>query len=345
MERAIELARPHRTHSNPRVGAVVVNRDGTIVGEGAHLGRGRPHAEVVALAQAGGSARGATIYSTLEPCTVDGLTPPCTAALIEAGISEVVVGSLDPDPRVNGTGVATLRAAGLEVRVGVLETEVEDLDPGYFWHRRTGLPRVTYKYAMTLDGATAAHDGTSQWITGAGARSDVHRLRSEADAVVVGAGTLRTDNPALSVRLEGYAGHQPRAVVVSGDETLPIHAQIWDRQPIVIATRAISIPSGDLVVVSGSGGQPDPTASCQALADLGLLEILLEGGPTLASAWWRAGVVGRGIVYVGKLVGGGGGMSPMGGMFDTMGDATPVEITSVTQFDGDVRIEFDRPKH
>ncbi|MGH8875215.1 MAG: bifunctional diaminohydroxyphosphoribosylaminopyrimidine deaminase/5-amino-6-(5-phosphoribosylamino)uracil reductase RibD, partial [Acidimicrobiia bacterium] len=225
MRRAIDLARPNRTHPNPRVGAVVVAPDGTVVGEGAHPGAGLPHAEALALAAAGDAAAGATLYVTLEPCGHHGRTPPCTETVVASGVRRVVVGVTDPDPRVAGAGLARLRATGLEVTVGVLEAEVEALDPAYFHHRRTGLPLVTLKAAITLDGQAAAQDGTSQWITGPEARADAHRLRAEADALMVGAGTLRVDDPLLTVRLDGYEGPQPVPVVVAGRRPLPASAR------------------------------------------------------------------------------------------------------------------------
>lgn len=341
MERAIELARPHHTHSNPRVGAVIVSEDGSIVGEGAHLERGQPHAEVAALGSSGELARGATVYTTLEPCTVDGLTPPCVDALVRAGVARVVIGAIDPDPRVSGKGVATLKAAGIEVVDSGMSDEIRALDPAYFHHRETGSPLVIHKYAMTLDGSLAAADGTSQWITGSEAREDAHRLRSEVDAVVVGARTLRTDDPRLDVRVDGYDGFQPRPVVIAGSEDLPHTSRIWEREPIVVSTVERPIPTGTLVVVDGMYDRPDPAATCAALLKHELLALLLEGGPTLAGEWWRSGVVNRGVVYVGARLGTGSGISPLGGLFDTIETARVVSITSVRSLGADVRIDFE----
>lgn len=341
MERALELARPHHTHSNPRVGAVIVDRNGTVVGEGAHRGRGHPHAEIVALDAAGELAAGATVYTTLEPCTVEGLTPPCVDALIAAGVSRVVVGAIDPDLRVAGSGVRALAAAGLDVIEGVLAEEVRAADPAYFHHRETGMPLVVVKYAMTLDGSAAATDRTSQWITGEEARTDAHRLRSEADAVVVGAGTLRTDDPQLSVRLPDFDGPQPTPVVVAGTEELPGSARIWEQNPLVVSTVHRAIPSGRLLLVDGHAGRPDPAATCRALVEHDLLAVMIEGGPVLAGEWWRAGVVSRGVAYVGAKVGGGVGISPLSGVFDTIETARVVSITGVRSLGDDIRIDFD----
>src|SRR5256886_11759118 len=181
---------------NPWVGCVLV-RDGEIVGRGFHRAAGEPHAEALALAQAGGRARGATAVVTLEPCTHFGRTPPCTPALVEAGVARVVVAVLDPDPRVSGRGVEELRAAGVAVDVGVGAAEAEASLRPYLHHRRTGRPLCLLQAAVSLDGRTAAADGTSQWITGPEARADAHRLRAESQAVIVGAGTALADRPSL----------------------------------------------------------------------------------------------------------------------------------------------------
>ncbi len=338
--RAIELAAPHHTHPNPRVGAVIVAATGSVVGEGAHTGPGHPHAEVVALEAAGPGAVGGTIYVTLEPCTHHGLTPPCVDALIAAGIARVVVGAIDPDPRVSGTGVDTLRRAGVDVVTGMLEPEAVALDRAYFHQRRTGLPLVTLKLAMTLDGAVAARDGSSKWITSEAARADAHLLRAGADAVVVGAGTLRQDDPLLTARADRVT-RQPRPVVVAGDRPLPAERRLWEREPIVIATSGIKPPSGELLLVEGGeGGLPDPSATARALADAGFYDILLEGGPGLAGSWWRSGVVDRGVLYLAGRVAGGSGLSPLGGDFATMAESREVTIGETRMVGPDLRIEF-----
>ncbi|HET9258762.1 MAG TPA: bifunctional diaminohydroxyphosphoribosylaminopyrimidine deaminase/5-amino-6-(5-phosphoribosylamino)uracil reductase RibD, partial [Acidimicrobiia bacterium] len=187
LSRAYELARRHHTHPNPRVGAVVVSSSNEVLGEGAHTGPGHDHAEVVALDRAG-DARGATLYVSLEPCTFQGRTPPCVDRVIASGVSKVVIGAIDPDARVAGSGVAALREAGIGVEV-VDDSEARALDPAYFHHRETGQALVVAKFAMTLDGSIAAVDGTSQWITSEKARRDAHALRAEADVVVIGSGT------------------------------------------------------------------------------------------------------------------------------------------------------------
>lgn len=343
MRRAIDLARLHHPHPNPRVGAVVVSSTGSVVGEGSHVGPGGKHAEALALEAAGESAKGSSLYVTLEPCVHHGRTPPCVDTIIAAGVYRVLVGTSDPDQRVAGKGVEVLRSAGVEVVEGFLSKNVQAADPAYFHHRRTGLPLVTMKYAMTLDGSVAARDQSSKWITTDDARQDAHRLRGDADAVAVGAGTLRSDNPRLDVRLEGYEGPQPRPVIIAGSKELPGDAVIWDRDPLVLSSRKISVPSGDVVEVAGdTRGLPEPRASCVALAEAGYLSILLEGGPTLAGAWWRKGIIDRGVAYVGAQLAGGSGMSAISGVFATMDEATPTRIVGMHTLGSDIRIDFER---
>lgn len=342
MERAFELARKWpNAHPNPRVGAVVVSPTGAIAGEGWHEGPGTDHAEVMALNQAGDITRGATLYVSLEPCSHQGRTSPCTEALISAKVSTVIVGTIDPDPRVSGRGVNRLREAGIEVIVGVREVEARELDRAYFHHRETGLAMVTAKWAMTLDGSIAAADGTSRWITGTEARAEVHHLRSRVDGVVVGAGTLRVDDPRLDVRLEEYEGPQPRPVVISGRHGLPEQARIWERDPVVVSTRDIDAISGEVLRVPGDE-IPDPKATVEALGERGLIHLLLEGGPVISGAWWRAGVVNNGYVFIGGRVGGGTGRSPMAGAFGTIAEATDVEFHSVRSVGDDVVIAFEK---
>ena len=340
MARALELARPHHPHPNPRVGAVVVDQSGRVVGEGSHLGPGNPHAEVIAIEQAGDRARGAVLYVTLEPCTHHGKTPPCVDAIVAGGLATVVVATDDPDPRVSGQGIAKLRAAGIEVVEGVMSEEARDLDPGYFHHRSRGLPLIVMKYAMTIDGSVAAADTSSKWITTKAAREDSHRLRADMDAVMVGSGTIRADDPLLNVRMDDYEGPQPRPVILLGTRPLPDGARIWDRDPVVVTTSAQQLDRGTVVRVAGVDGRPDPAAAAQALGELGLLTILLEGGPGVAGAWWRAGLIDRGVVYIGSKVGGGTGRSPLGGAFGTIDDARVVTITGVNSLDGDLRVDF-----
>lgn len=341
MRQAVGLAAVHHPHPNPRVGAVILDTSGRIVGEGAHRGPGSPHAEVVALAAAGPEARGATMVVTLEPCTHQGRTPPCVDALLGAGIARVVIAAVDPDERVSGEGVERLRAAGVEVETGVLEGESEAVDPGYFFHRRHGRPRVTLKAAVTLDGQTAAEDGTSRWITGEEARADAHRLRAEVDAVVVGAGTLRTDDPRLDVRLPGYGGHQPVPVVLAGSAPLPRAARLWRKGTLVLAPGRPRIPDVEVIAVPEvRPGRLAPLEVVRVLEERGLLELLVEGGAAVAASFWEAGLVDRGVWYVGGMIAGGKGRAAFDGAFSTMASARRVEIVDMRRLGADLRVEW-----
>src|SRR5437870_8247444 len=230
-ERGLGLCAP-----NPMVGAVIV-QGGRLVGRGWHLGPGTPHAETVAIADAGDLASGGTLYVTLEPCTHSGRTPPCTPAVLRAGVGRVVSGMADPNPAVDGGGFEALRAAGVRVEVGLLGRECADLVAGFAKHVRTGLPFVTLKTAATLDGKTAARDGSSRWISGDEARREVHRLRARAGAVVVGAGTAAADDPSLTVRIEGYGGRQPLRVLLDSSGRTPVSGRLFDRATsLLVAT-------------------------------------------------------------------------------------------------------------
>ncbi|OFW66853.1 MAG: riboflavin biosynthesis protein RibD [Actinobacteria bacterium RBG_16_68_21] len=339
MRSAMELAIRRHPHPNPRVGAIVLDSAGAIVGTGAHAMAGSPHAEALALAQAGGRARGGTLVVTLEPCAHQGRTPACTAAVIEAGVARVIVGAGDPDTQVAGRGIAALQAAGVEVRVGVAGVDAEDLDPGYFHHRRTGRPRLTLKMAASLDGQAAAADGSSQWITSPEARRDAHELRSTADAVLVGAGTVLADDPELSVRLDGHDGPQPRPVVLVGSRPLPPTARVFSRNPLVYSSRPLDLP-GEVTVLPGADGV-DLESVVEDLGKRNIVDLLVEGGPVIAGAFTRAGLVDRFVAYFAGAVAGGAGVPMMGGRFATVGDLARVAITSVARIGPDVRIDAE----
>lgn len=342
MRRAIGLASATRPHPNPRVGAVVLGAHGELLSEGAHVGPGNPHAERVALEALGGVVPAdATLVVTLEPCNHHGLTPPCTDVILASGVRRVVVGALDPDPRVSGTGTRRLRAMGIEVEEGVLSEEVERSDPAYFHHRRHGRAHITLKRAMTVDGQTAAVDGSSQWITGPAARDDSHRLRTEADAVLVGAETVRSDDPLLTIRLPEYDGPQPPAVVVAGDGPLPHRARVWERpDTITVAAHVVDVPGDVITVDKDANGLPDLTQAAVALAERGLLAILVEGGARISSALWGREIVDRGVTYVGGMVAGGAGIPVFAGTWESMAEGRRVDIVDVTLLGGDVRIDW-----
>ena len=341
MRQAIAVGNRHRPHPNPRVGAVLTLPDGQVLGSYGHIAPGEPHAERGLIDLVGEIPADAVLVVTLEPCVHTGRTPPCADAVIDAGIRTVIVGAVDPDPRVAGKGIARLRDAGIEVMVGVEAAAVEEADPGYFHHRRTGLPLVTLKQASTLDGQIAAADGTSQWITGREARIDAHRLRAAHDAVLVGAGTLRADDPHLDVRLEGYDGPQPRPVVVAGSRPLPSDLYVWQRNPIVLASDEIVLPGFD-VIHAGTGGIVEFRQGFAALAEHGILTVLVEGGAGIAAALWNADLIDRGVQYFGAKIAGGTGRGAFDRIFPTLEAAIDIEITSVITLGADVRVDWRR---
>lgn len=297
------------TWPNPAVGCVIV-RDGAVVGRGWTAPGGRPHAETEALKRAGAAARGATAYVTLEPCCHWGRTPPCADALVAAGVARVVVAMRDPDPRVDGAGLARLRAAGIAVSVGLLEAEARALNAGFLKRLTRNLPLVTLKLATTLDGRIATRTGESQWITGAEARRMAHALRGRHDAVLVGSGTALADDPDLSCRIPGYAAVPTVRVVADARLRLPPTARMLreGQGPVWVATRpghpdAVLEPlraaGAEIVEVpeaEGAHGVPlglDPAALLRALAARGLTRVLAEGGAALGAGLLRAGLVDR----------------------------------------------------
>lgn len=337
MRTAIEAASVMNPHPNPRVGAVVLDRNGRVVGRGVHEGPGLPHAEANALDDAGTSADGGTLVVTLEPCNHHGRTPPCTQAILDAGIQKVVVGVADPDADAAG-GVARLRDAGMAVEMGVLADEVVAIDPGYFHHRRTGRPRVTLKTAITLDGQAAARDRTSQWITSPAARDDVHRLRSNSDAVMVGAGAVLKDNPDLSVRLPGYEGPQPIPVVIAGTRPFPNNLRVVERNAVIFSPAVRDLDTE--VVVIESGDHVDLQEALFELGSRGIVDLLVEGGPILADSLLEARLIDRCIFYLGAKLAAGSGEPPFHGAFRTITDAIDVHVEDVRTVGPDVRIEF-----
>jgi diaminohydroxyphosphoribosylaminopyrimidine deaminase/5-amino-6-(5-phosphoribosylamino)uracil reductase len=320
MRRAIELAESVRgqTAPNPWVGCIIVpGPDSGITFEGATAPPGGPHAEAQALAQAGAQARGATLFTTLEPCAHQGRTPPCTDAIIEAGVARVVIALTDPDDHVAGRGIDALQAAGIEVTVGEQATEVTQQLAPYLKHRTTGQPWVVLKMASTLDARTAAPDGSSRWITGPEARRDVHHLRARSDAVLVGAGTVRADDPELTVRLDdGIERAQPLRVVLG---SAPPGAKVH--------------PALEL-----SGAIDDVL---DELGRRGVLQLLVEGGATVAHDFHAAGVVDRYVLYLAPALFGGDDARPLfaGAGAGTMGDVWRGRLVSVAQLGDDLRVE------
>lgn len=353
-ERALALAERGRglVSPNPMVGAVIV-ADGRIVGEGHHEGPGQPHAEVVALGDAGEAARGATLYVTLEPCDHRGRTGPCTEAIVGAGIARVVASMRDPNPIVDGRGFEKLRAAGIEVVEGVDREEAERLNEAFAKHVRTGLPFVVWKMAASLDGKVASRDGTSRWITGEAARADVHRLRAAADAIVCGAGTVLADDPSLTVRMPGYEGRPPLRVLADARGRVPAAGDLFtDEAPTLVATTHLAPEerrreweaAGAEVVVYEAEGQGVPLG--RLMADLGKRDVqgvLLEGGPTLAWSAVEEGVVDKVVVYLApKLIGGTDAPTVLGGRgFAPIANALGLRVREFDRVGEDLKVEAD----
>jgi diaminohydroxyphosphoribosylaminopyrimidine deaminase/5-amino-6-(5-phosphoribosylamino)uracil reductase len=305
MRRALALAGRAlgRVSPNPAVGAVLV-RAGRVVGEGFTRPSGGPHAEIVALEQAGEAARGSTLYVSLEPCCHQGRTPPCTEALIAAGVAEVHMAMLDPDANVNGRGRKALEAAGIAVQVGECEEEARRLNEAYIKHRTTGLPFVIAKFAASLDGRIAAASGDSRWISGPQTLRWAHEQRTAVDAIMVGANTVLVDNPQLTARPGGQESeHQPLRVVVDSEGRTPANARVLQGPGrAVIATGDRSEPSwrqaleaagAEVLVLPGDGDSLDLEALLRALAERGVLSLLVEGGGILLGSVFDQGLVDK----------------------------------------------------
>jgi diaminohydroxyphosphoribosylaminopyrimidine deaminase / 5-amino-6-(5-phosphoribosylamino)uracil reductase len=357
MARAVALAEGGRgtASPNPMVGAVLV-RDGRVVGEGFHRAAGLAHAEALALAAAGELAAGATCYVTLEPCAHHGRTPPCADALVAAGVARVVAAVADPDPRVGGAGLDRLRAAGVRVDVGAGAEAAAEQNAAYLTHRRLGRPRITLKAAASLDGKVAAPDGTSQWITGPAARADAHRLRAEADAVCVGAGTALADDPRLTVRLPGWSGRQPLRVLVDAAGRVAATGHLFDgeAETLVATTPAAPAAAVDAWKAAGAevlmceatvGQAVDLEDLVRALGERGVLELLVEGGPRLQASLWAAGLADRLVWYLAPLaIGGQGAPGLLGAGAVTLADARRLRLASVDRFGEDLRlVAYPRP--
>ena len=304
-----------RTSPNPWVGAALLSPDGELVATGSTEPPGGRHAEVVALGHAGAAARSATLVCTLEPCSHHGRTPPCTDAIIAAGVARVVVGITDPDERVAGSGIDALRQAGIAVDVGVSATEVEAQLAPYLHHRRTGRPYVLCKLATSADGGTAAPDGTSQWITGDEARRDAHRLRAESDAILVGAGTVRTDDPALTVR--HVDGSDPLRVVLG---SAPADAKVHP-------------------CLEWSGGLDE---LLNELGRRGVVQLMVEGGARVIGSFHAAGLVDRYVLYVAPALFAGVDAIPAiaGATAPTIDDLWRGRFDSIEPVGDDVRLEI-----
>ena len=334
-----------RTSPNPAVGAVLV-RNGRVVARGHHARAGGPHAEVVAIRAAGARARGADLYTTLEPCDHYGRTPPCSRAILEAGIARVFVGSSDPNPLVNGKGVARLRAAGVEVVTGVLAGECDALNAHWFRYIRDRRPYVTLKAAVTLDGRMATRTGDARWITGEEARRWVHRLRDRVDAVLVGSGTARTDDPLLTTRLPGGRGRDPIRVVLDTDLRLPARLKLLHPRsaaPTLVAhasarKRRVG-PGVELLRCRRGKGGVDLRDLLARLAARGVTHLLVEGGARVHARFLEEGLVDRVAVLVAPKLAGADGVPLAAGRGPArMADALRLDEVQVERIGDDVLV-------
>jgi diaminohydroxyphosphoribosylaminopyrimidine deaminase/5-amino-6-(5-phosphoribosylamino)uracil reductase len=349
MQRALRLAERglYTTDPNPRVGCVIVNND-QVVGEGWHQRAGEPHAEILALQQAGEEARGASVYVTLEPCSHHGKTPPCADALIDAGVKEVIAAMQDPNPEVSGTGFERLQAHGIETRYGLLEQAARNVNPGFIKRMETGRPFIRVKLAMSLDGRTAMASGESQWITGKAARADVQKLRARSAVVLSGVDTVLMDDPSLNVRATaaelGIAGEvrQPKRVILDSQLRIKPDAKLLALEgDVVVMTLKQddgSLPC-DVITVAENDGHVDLNEVMAWLAEQQVNEVHVEAGATLTGALLAARLVDEIVVYVAPHIMG----HDARGLFNmpelvTMDDRVALEIKDVRQIGKDIRI-------
>jgi diaminohydroxyphosphoribosylaminopyrimidine deaminase/5-amino-6-(5-phosphoribosylamino)uracil reductase len=357
MNRALELARQGegRTAPNPPVGAVVVNR-GRIVGTGYHPQAGMPHAEIYALEEAGDQASGGDLYVTLEPCSHQGRTGPCTEAIKKARVARAFVGTRDPNPRVPGKGLAELESAGIETKCGILESECRRLIAPFAKYVQTGLPYVILKAAMTLDGKIAASSGDSQWISSEISREEVHRLRVRVDAVLVGAGTVLQDDPRLTTRLAGGGRDAVRVIVDSNlktsDNARILHLDSNAPTLLAVSTevaeekiRSFEKPGVRILRIPAVSGRIDLAVLMRELGKMDIHSILLEGGSRLNTEMWKRNLIDRLMVCIApRVLGGGDGLSLFFGEgAHRMADAIQLEDVRYSQWGPDIIIEGEVP--
>ncbi|MED3660822.1 bifunctional diaminohydroxyphosphoribosylaminopyrimidine deaminase/5-amino-6-(5-phosphoribosylamino)uracil reductase RibD [Ureibacillus terrenus] len=351
MELALNLAKTAKgkTNPNPLVGAVLV-KDGVIVGTGLHRKAGEPHAEVHAFNMAGDYAKGATLYVTLEPCSHYGKTPPCVDLVKNSGVERVVVATLDPNPKVSGRGVQILRDAGIEVEVGLLEKKARKLNERFFHNMLTNRPFVTLKYAMTLDGKIATYTGHSKWISGENSRLQVHQLRDEMDAILVGIGTVLKDNPFLTTRLPDRQGKNPVRVILDSRLQIPLDANVLndEAKTIIVTTteadpkKIVELEKNNVTLIYCSKNEQGICLEemLDQLYKFGITDILVEGGGEVNASFIRAGLVNKFIIYIApKLLGGRRSISPVAGEdLETMDLAAKVEFDSFERIGEDLCI-------
>lgn len=327
MKSVLRLAAKGRgqTSPNPMVGAIIVNKN-RVIGKGYHRKAGTPHAEILALREAGERARGSAIYVNLEPCCHrDKKTPPCTDAIIQSGIKKVVLGMIDPNPKVSGKGIRVLKNAGIEIATGILEEESRRLNEAYIKYITTGQPFVILKIASSLDGKIATASGESKWITGEQSRKMVHRLRSEVDAVMVGIGTVLKDDPMLNVRL--IKGRDPHRVILDSQLEIPLTARVLNSEPsnamtYIVTTldspedKIIALKKKGAVIISlnSKGGYIDLPLLMKKLGSLGITSLMIEGGSEINASALRSEIVDRVLIFMSpKIIGGKDSVGSIGG--------------------------------
>lgn len=369
---ALALKARGRTSPNPLVGAVII-KDGRVVGRGYHACAGAPHAEIMALEEAGTEAAGATLYLNLEPCCHWGRTPPCTPTLTRSGIAQVVVGMVDPNPLVSGKGIGELRQAGIQVELGLLEEEARQINEAFIKYITTGRPFVILKSAVSLDGKIATVSRRSRWITGARSRLEVHKLRDQVDAILVGIETILTDDPQLTTRLEGRRGRDAKKVIVDSTLRIPLEAKVLNpglaaphrkiegqrgkggrtspgHGEVIIATttRAPQMKISQLedkgarvLRVGERDGRVDLVDLMGELGREGVVSLLIEGGAEVNAAALQAGLVDKVLFFIAPLlIGGGGAPGAIGGQgFPTLEEAVRLERLEVKRLEPDLMVQ------
>lgn len=351
MKMALDLAASAlgKTNPNPVVGAVLV-KDGMIVGSGLHRKAGEPHAEVHAFNMAGDHAKGATLYVTLEPCSHYGKTPPCALLVSKSGVKRVVVATEDPNPMVAGRGINIIRESGIEVEVGILKKEAQSLNERFIHNMIHEKPFVISKVAMTLDGKIATYNGHSQWITSEAARKEVHLLRNDVDAILVGVGTVLADNPRLTTRLD-IPSKNPIRIILDSNLRTPLHANIThchDARTIIITSmnsdqnKALELEEKgvEILRVSSHEGKLNLDDMLKQLYEKGITDILLEGGSDVNASFMRQGFIQKYIVYIApKLAGGANSYTPFRGKdIEDINESVPLIFTKTEMVGPDIKI-------
>lgn len=361
MRRALELAESAigRTGPNPMVGAVIIDQNGEIVGEGFHKKAGTPHAEIHAIENAGDLARSATMFVTLEPCCHFGRTPPCADAIIRSGIKKVIVAMIDPNPEVSGKGIEILKRSGIEVEIGLCEDRSKKLNEIFVKFIRTKLPFVILKSAMSLDGKIATATGESKWITSEAARLRVHEMRDRVDAILVGVGTVLKDDPSLTTRLPDRLGVDAIRIVVDSAGRTPINAKIFNRESsaktIIASTDQISASrisafesrSAEVLIVDSVEDRVDLKSLMIELGKRNITSVMIEGGSEMGDSAIRSGIVDKVIFFIApKLIGGRDAPTPIGGDgFAKLASAIEVKNWQISQIGSDLVIEGDLTKN